>query len=60
MPESVTAAEAAARLRDSMIDDPRWSTNLYASVLPFDASAFMDAPTVELALASSWPRGSSR
>lgn len=49
-PESVNAAEVATRLAESMVDDPRWSTNLYASVLPFDASAFMDAPTVELAM----------
>ena len=40
----------AARLAESMIDDPRWSSNLFASVLPFDASAFMDTPTVELAM----------
>lgn len=49
-PESVTAAEVAARFAGSTVDDPRWSTNLYASVLPFDAGSFMDAPTVELAM----------
>ena len=50
VPESVTAAEVAARLADSMIDDPRWTASLFASVLPFDASAFMDASTVDLAM----------
>ncbi len=50
MPESVTAAEVSARLAESMIDDPRWTSNLYASVLPFDASVWMDAPTAELAM----------
>lgn len=51
MPQSLTAADVTARLADSMLDDPRWSTNLYASVLPFDPAGFMDQPTVELALA---------
>lgn len=50
-PEGLVAAEVASRLAESMVDDPRWSSNLFASVLPFDASAFMDAPTVDLALA---------
>lgn len=49
-PEGIVASEVAARLAESMIDDPRWSSNLFASVLPFDASAFMDAPTVDLAM----------
>ncbi|MBN1193149.1 MAG: hypothetical protein JXA36_05625 [Coriobacteriia bacterium] len=49
-PEGIVAAEVAARLAESMVDDPRWSTNLYGSVLPFDASAFMDTPTVDLAM----------
>ncbi len=50
MPESVTAGEVSVRLAESMLDDPRWSSNLYASVLPFDASAWMDAPTTEVAM----------
>jgi len=50
MPDSVTAGEVSARLAESMLDDPRWSSNLYASVLPFDASAWMDAPTTEVAM----------
>lgn len=50
VPESVTSAEVAARLAGSLLDDPRWTANLFASVLPFDASAFMDAPTVDLAM----------
>ncbi|MRS12529.1 MAG: hypothetical protein EG823_05580 [Actinobacteria bacterium] len=50
-PEGLVSSEIAARLAESMIDDPRWSSNLLASVLPFDASAFMDTPTVELAMA---------
>lgn len=50
LPQSLTAADVTARLADSMLDDPRWSTNLYASVLPFDPAGFMDQPTVELAL----------
>lgn len=49
-PEGLVASEVAARLAESMIDDPRWSSNLFASVLPFDASAFMDTPTVDLAM----------
>lgn len=50
MPEGITAAEVSARLTESTIDDPRWTANLYASVLPFDAAAWMDAPTTELAM----------
>lgn len=50
-PEGLVASEVAARLAESMVDDPRWSSNLFASVLPFDASAFMDTPTVDLAMA---------
>ncbi|MRR12321.1 hypothetical protein EG835_07625 [bacterium] len=50
-PESVSAADVAARMRESLVDDPRWSTSLFASVLPFDAGAFMDGPTLDLALA---------
>lgn len=50
VPQSITAADVSARLADSMVEDPRWSTNLFASVLPFDASRFMDGPTVELHL----------
>lgn len=49
-PEGLVASEVASRLAESMLDDPRWSSNLFASVLPFDASAFMDTPTVELAM----------
>lgn len=49
-PEGLTAADVAQRLEDAMLDDPRWSVNLYASVLPFDPAAIMDVPTAELAL----------
>jgi hypothetical protein len=33
-----------------MLDDPRWTSNLYASVLPFDASTWMDPHTTDLAM----------
>ena len=49
-PDAVTAAQVAGAVADSAAGDPRWAVGLIAGVLPFDAAAFMDAPTTGLAL----------
>lgn len=50
LPETFSAADVAARIADSRVDDPRWNLNLFVAVMPLDPAEFMDGATCELAL----------